>query len=125
MCKIKHKQYDEKQLNALIVNINDSKSFWSKLRAMTNRGRKVENNITTEEWVNHFEKLLNPVPENRNNDVNVMIEIDVNEQMDEIEDFIFNTDITEDEIRLAIKKFRKGKKPEPDCLLPEFFYLWY
>ena len=46
MCKIKHKQYDEKQLYALIVNINDS--FWSKLRTMTNRGRKVENNITTE-----------------------------------------------------------------------------
>ena len=41
--------------------------------------------------------------------------------MDEIEDFIFNTEITEDEIRLAMNKFRKGKKPGPDCLLPEFF----
>ena len=85
---------------------------------MTNRGRRAKNNITTEECVNPFENLLNHETENRNADMT--IDIDVNEPIDEIEDFIFNTEISEDEKRLATKNFRKKKKPKPNCILPEF-----
>ena len=121
MCKKKQKAFDEKRLDDLVGNINDSRSFWSRLKSTTTRGRRLENNITTEEWVDHFEKVLNPENVNIGQDDNNNIELEVDGQLDEIEDFIFNTDISEDEIRLAVKRFRKGKKPGPDCLLPEFF----
>jgi hypothetical protein len=113
--------FDEKQLDALIIKINNSKSFWSRLKSLTTRRREVENNITTEEWMNHFDKLLNPETEDINEENRELIDIDFDDPVDDIEDFLFNTDISEDEIRIALKHFRKGKKPGPDCILPEFF----
>ena len=89
---------------------------------MTRRGLKIEkNNITLEECVNHFDKLLNPETRDVNDEDNVLIDINFDEPVDDIDDYIFNTEISEDEIWLAVKHFRKGKKSEPDCILPEFF----
>ena len=88
---------------------------------MTSRGRRLKNNIITEEWVDHFDKQLNPENANTNQGDIVPTDAELKIPLDDIEYFIFATDINEDEIRLAVKRFRKGKMPGSDCILPEFF----
>ena len=55
------KAYNEKSLQELTSKINDTKSFWSQLKRMTNTSSRTSNTITTEEWVRHFDGLLNPL----------------------------------------------------------------
>ena len=86
---------------------------------MTNTSSRTSNTITTEEWVRHFEGLLNPLV---TDEVNISDDdVSVDEPIDEIEDYIFNSDITEDEIRLSVKHLKAEKKPGPDSIIPEFF----
>ena len=47
--------------------------------------------------------------------------IEIDEPDDEIENLIFNSEITDDEIMFAVKSLRAGKVPEPDELIPEMF----
>ena len=71
---------------------------------MTNTSSRTSNTITTEEWVRHFEGLLNPLI---TNEVNISDDdVSVDESIDEIEDYIFNSDIAEDEIRLSVKHLK-------------------
>ena len=121
LCSQKQRHYDTKKLNDLTDSLNNPKSFWSKLKHLTNRNSNtVTNNITTSQWVEHFKHLLNPptVPDNAEgehiNDFNLETDSD-------IEEFIFNSSIEEDEIRMAVKHLHAGKSPGPDNIIPEFF----
>ena len=55
----KRKTYDANKLDELMPSINDSKSFWAKLKTLTNKCKsKLSNNITKMEWLTHFENLF-------------------------------------------------------------------
>jgi len=119
LCNDKQKEYNKNQLDDLCSKVNNPNSFWSKLKQMTFTQKRSSNTITTEQWIHHFEGLLNPCLANDENTDN--IDVTVVEPENEIDEFIFNSEITEDEIRLAIKHMKAGKKSGPDNLIPEFF----
>ena len=66
--------------------MNDFKSCWSRLKRMANTSSRNSNTITTEEWVRHFEVLLNPLA---TDGINISDDdVSVDEPIDEIEDYI-------------------------------------
>ena len=80
--------------------LNDSKSFWSKLKNVTNKKERLANSITTERWLDHFESLFNDGTDIENDigdDINEL-NIELDEPSDEIEEHIFNSEINDDEI---------------------------
>ena len=65
----------------------------------------------------HFESLFSD-PNRNENDQNE--ELQIEEPNDEIENLIFNSEITEDEVLVAVKHLKRGQSAGPDDLLPEF-----
>ena len=117
-CSTKADEMARNNLNDLTSSIGDSKSFWTKLRNLTNKNKPIKNNISTEDWVRHFENLLNnSSDENDNLTINRSPDIDISE----VENYIFNSEISEDEVRQSILHMKKGKSPGSDNFIPEFF----
>ena len=77
-------------------SINDSKSFWTKLKTLTNKRKsKLSNNITKMEWLTHFENLFANLDDN-----DAFEDLETEEPDNEIEELKFNSEITDDEIVL-------------------------
>ena len=109
--------FNENQIDSLIRNINDSKTFWGKIKNMSGKkNRKVLCNISQEDWYKHFQTLF-ATTEN----IEVPDELEIETLDDEIENLIFSSEITDDEILAAIQQLRAGKSPGPDNPIPEFF----
>ena len=113
----KREAYNTKKLDDLINSVNDSKSFWAKLKSLTRKGKaKSTNKISKTDWLKHFENLFaNPDENNEFDDLQIV------EPDSEIEELIFNSEITDDEILFAVKSMKAGKSPGPDGILPEMF----
>ena len=81
------------------------------------------NNISKDKWKTHFESLFSNNIQNDDNehtdDVAIDIEYDITEN--ELEDIIFNSEITDEEIIKAVRALKKGKSSGQDDLIPEFF----
>ena len=125
MTKTKKDQYHQNKLDSLLSSVNDSKSFWSKIKYMT--GRKVRQiyNITTEEWLEHFETFFNDgfeIDTDNNIDGNDF-DITLDEPNDEVENHLFNSEITDEEILIAVKHLKKGTAAGPDSIIPKLLYL--
>ena len=79
---------------------------------MKDKKERLMNNISTQQWLDHFESLFNGGLEAGNDNDNADDELDIvlEESSDEIEEHIFNLDITDDEILFAITGifFKKG-----------------
>ena len=123
MTKTKKDHYHQNKLDSLLSSVNDSKSFWSKLKYMTGRKVRKINNITTEEWLEHFETLFNDGFEiDTDNDIDGSdYDITLDEPNDEVEEHLFNSEITDEEILIAVKHMNKGKAASTDCIIPETF----
>ena len=119
--KIEEKKnaYKENKLDSLLASIDDSKSFWSKLKSLTSKSNQVNlSKLTKQEWLNHFEKLFSS---DSLDDPELLRNIEVDEPDDEIEYLLFNERISDDESLHAVKHLKKGKSAGPDGILPEFF----
>ena len=57
-CAEKKAEYQAMKLDDLISSVNDQKSFWSKLKKITNKSVHA-GNISNGEWERHFELLFN------------------------------------------------------------------
>ena len=104
------------KLDDLISSVNDQKSFWSKLKKMTNKSVRA-GNISNEEWERHFELLFNEgvdAGEVINDD---RFYDDVN--LDDVQAQIFNAEITDEEILKAVKSLKLGKSAGLDGVMPE------
>ena len=110
--------YQAKKLDDLISSVNNQKSFWSKLKKMTNKSVRA-GNISNEEWERHFESLFNEGVNTGEVINDELIFEDV--QLDDVQAQIFNGEITDDEILKAVKSLKLGKSAGLDGLVPEMF----
>ena len=113
-------------LDDLVSDSKNPKSFWNKLKKICNSRQQRQNNITKDQWKNHFEKLFNDNTRNENIDnIKHEDEIDDDFQYDvtenELEDIIFNSEITNEEVLKSIQALKCGKSAGTDEIIPEFF----
>ena len=115
-CDTKKYTYNDKQLNDLVENTNNPKSFWKKLKHLTAKSRQV-NSLSVDDMESHFKTLFKSEIESEET---VDIEFEL-ENVNDIEDYIFNSDITDEEIVNSIKSLKESKSPGPDTLPPGIF----
>ena len=73
-------------------------------------------NISESDWYEHFESLFSA-----NLDcVDILVNLP-NDELSEIEDAIFNDEITEEEILNSVKSLNPSKSAGPDGIPPQFF----
>lgn len=105
----KQKDFNTDQLNSLIESAQNPKSFWKKVKKLSCNTRATASNISIEEWKEHFEQLF--MFENYNDvvdetdDTDMEFEID----LDETENIVFNSEITEEEILKSVKALHESK----------------
>ena len=95
-----------------MASMNNSKEFWGQIRKYRRR-KFISNDISAEEWVDHFEKVFN-----ENGAAQSDIEMTFN-NIDESYDDILDADISEREVRKAIQHLKCGKAAGPDGILAE------
>ena len=95
-------------LDDLVSDSKNPKSFWNKFKNICNSRHQRQNNITKDQWKNHFEKLFNDKTRNENID-NIMHEDEIEDDFqydlteNELEDIIFNSEITNEEVLKSIQ----------------------
>ena len=115
-CKKKHKQNLAEKLHR---TISEPKAFWKELR--TNLGfskNRSIGNIKEDEWVTHFKKVFSSEhsqPQHVDRDAEAPLDDEVMERL--------NRDITEDEVKKAIRKLKNQKASGYDCVMPEMLKL--
>ena len=122
-CDKQRETHNKTVLDDLVANSENPKSFWNKLNRICNTRPQRANNITKQQWSDHFESLFK---ENNITDESYQDEIEHNDinydiEESELEDVIFNSEITNEEILKAIQSLKRGKSARIDELIPEFF----
>ena len=88
---------------------------------MNNVKRSTSANISNDEWNHHFEQLFN-LDETSNDPLNdVSLDNDTDINIDEIQDSIFNSHITEEEIIKSVYAIHESKAAGLDEISPGFF----
>jgi CRISPR/Cas system-associated protein endoribonuclease Cas2 len=119
---LKKKVYKSTELDKLVKSVDDQQEFWKQVHTILPRGGRVKNNISTEQWFEHFKKLLeNNEESNDTNNLNAPVDDGDDVDDDVCNSMWFNQRITKDEILLAIRKLKLRKAPGPDGLPGEFF----
>lgn len=117
MCKQKKKSYNESCLLQLESAVCDSKRFWSTLKRTTSH-EKCPPNITSEQWYEHFKNVFNS-SDGPNIDINIEPELD---HLDDTEDALFNSEITDEEIIDAVKNINPNKSSAGNLVAEHFIY---
>ena len=124
LCDIKKQCFNASQLDSIIDSINDPKSFWKRVKDLVKTKTTNVNNISSDQWKEHFEKLFkfddiqeNDMDDIENDNDNNNIDID----MDEIEEIVFNAPITEEEILKSVRALKTSKAAGFDNLPPGIF----
>jgi hypothetical protein len=116
---LKKKSYKASEIDKLVKSIEDQQEFWKQVRNILPRSGRVKNNISTEQWFEHFTKLLDN-NDGFENTYNANTPVD-DEDDDDFNNMWFNQKITKEEILFAICKLKLRKAPGPDGLSGEFF----
>ena len=121
-CNAKKSVYNSNVLDDLVSSHTNPKSFWNKLKRLAGAST-THNNISKEQWKAHFEMLFASQEFERDtaNDNAIDDNIEYNILDDELEDIVFNSAITDEEIIKAIKSLKRGKSSGQDELITEFF----
>ena len=117
-CLIENKKREDKKASAsaLLESVKNSSDFWKEVRKHRKR-RTLVNNIQTKEWLDHFDRVFNESTKNTVSDSNVESNDGIQEE--ETFDDILDCEITEQEVRNAIRHLKAGKSAGPDCILAE------
>lgn len=119
VCKQKKADYTEQKLLSLTSYFDHNKSalFWKNLKAMIGTYQVPQpQNISTQKWFDYFKDLYNP----NINDSDEAFNYDTEDTLIELAGD-FNSHITAEEVRQAIKKLKKGKAAGSDGLGAEFY----
>jgi len=93
LCYSKRINYYNRKLDELVSNVLCPRSFWAKIKSLHGQHNS-SNYITTEDWFKHFSSLFN---DDSTNDV---LEPDADDgTMTDIEEALFNAEITEEEVK--------------------------
>ena len=117
----KANRYKEIQAERLVSTTNNSKEFWSEVRKYRANKRLTKNNISLQEWINYFDKVLNEGVEIGPND-----EAEAGQNNDEDVDSsieVLDADITTEEVSKAINKMKNNKAAGPDGIVAELIKL--
>ena len=110
-CAIKKRKHNELTLQRLTDATSKPKEFWKVLRGISQS--KVESSpaITSEKWLTHFEQLFNPsiITEETSNYNNQESNTGSEYLNSDIESYVLNMDISEEEIFNAIKSLKVDK----------------
>ena len=107
----KKKDFNRSIIDSLTLAIEKQKEFWDTMHKICPRKKFTKNDITVEDWYNHFKSLLDKdIASVDNNDV-----VDDQDQYDAE----FNMPISKEEVQLAISKIKSGKAPGPDKIIGE------
>ena len=95
LCKTKSGKYNRLFLEKLDSSAGNSSQFWGQIRRLTGKQR-TEPNISTSDWYKHFKSLFSA----SDDDAGVTLTHDTDNigGIDDIEDTLFNSPITYDEI---------------------------
>ena len=120
MCKAKHASYDRIGLDKLNDNFNSPKMFWKQLKTLT-KTVHCKNSISIETWYEHFSTLFS------SNEIHDQEDTDdplLDQNIEEIEDILFNDSITTEEILKSVNKININKA-SGGRLLPHTYCLWH
>ena len=104
----KKKQFNGPILNELIESVNDQKTFWDTMHRVQSRKTQLSNNITSDDWFNHFKSVLEKDTDTEEDDI----------FQDDNESF-FNRPISKEEVLIAINKSKPRKAAGPDGVIGE------
>ena len=107
----KKKIFNESICNKLLESINDQKTFWDVVNNTLPKRKFNKNDISIEQWYDHFKHLLEQEQDNNN--------IDLGEFEGEHNEHL-NRPISVEEVSLAIKKLKLKKSSGPDGIVGEF-----
>jgi hypothetical protein len=111
----KQKKYNASVVDSLIRSINNQQDFWETVHNILPKRNCVRNQISMEEWFEHFKRLL------ERDDVQAdFVDDDDDVLNDENVDAVFNRPISLEEVLLALRKLKCKKAAGPDGVLGEF-----
>ena len=109
----KEEEFNQMQENRLVDSLKCSSAFWSEIRKHQPK-RHVNNKITKEEWVDHFDRVLNAGLENDSERGEVTTTSDLSSFDEELD-----AKISEKEIETALNSLKCGKASGPDGIIAE------
>jgi hypothetical protein len=106
----KRKQFNKNSLNKLMTSINNQKEFWDCMKNISFKNRQPKNDISVDNWFQHFKALLDTDLPCDNND---------DEELD-VENELMNRPISREEVVIALRKIKNRKAAGPDGIIGEF-----
>ena len=113
LIKRKRKEHNDYLLNKLLETVDSQKEFWSSVKRISAKKSQPSNNISVEQWFQHFKGLL------EKDDVETSESFSVDYDYDFVDEL--DRPISKEEVMLAIRKLKHGKSAGPDGLIAEFF----
>ncbi|WP_419587469.1 RNA-directed DNA polymerase, partial [Thiolapillus sp.] len=110
--KNKKNDHRKSQIGLLLSVANDPQAFWNQIRRHR-RKPTVTNSIPKDDWYAHFENLFNSGVEN------LPSENSENEGESSAVDEFLDSDISEEEVKAAIRHLKNNKSPGPDGIMSE------
>ena len=110
--KNKKNDHRKSQIGLLLSVANDPQAFWNQIRRHR-RKPTVTNSIPKDDWYAHFENLFNSGVEN------LPSESSENEGESSAVDEFLDSDISEEEVKAAIRHLKNNESPGPDGIMSE------
>ena len=121
MCKRKRLLYDKKFIRKVESSINNSQVFWREIGNVLNKP-KSKAPISLDVWFEHFNSLF-ANNSTTNHVCNVGCEnASISDSFNEIEDIIFNAEISNDEILKSTKELKLNKASGGSLIAQQLVY---
>ena len=108
----KRKEHDTRMINLLVSSVDDQSKFWETVHKIASKRTHVKNDITLENWFQHFRVLLEQNDTHDNSYITSEIE-------EESVTYAYNRPISREEVLLAFKKLKSGKAAGPEGIKAE------